>query len=204
MSEEQGIIESVQEQPPVNRGGRPRKDGSPARPRRNMPQTAGRPASPAMVDTVEEPRERRIRRSRLEGNFNDFEIPESIRRRFRERGLDLQWGTTSIMGMPVDGAEQTRAYEAGWRPVNAKDARELCPPGWERPTVERYGQILYERPLHLTAEAKEEDIAIAERQKQDKLQQSLAAPAEQHRGVQRRVTEFSIEGEVGVHAEKPR
>lgn len=140
------------------------------------------------------------RRSRRDGSGSDFEIPAHL----KKPGWDYEYKTIAVMGQPVDAAEMQRVYEGGWRPVNSKDMPQLCPPGWKKPTIERYGQMLFTRPMRLTQEARQEDIELADKQKNDKLKGAMVAgPTEDSRLTRRIVTEFSIEGEVGVHDQRP-
>lgn len=172
-----------------------------AAPRPAPQPSRGRPADPASMELADEGEgvERLTRRSRRDGGAGDFEIPAHL----KKPGWDYEFKTITIMGQPVDPADMQRVYEGGWRPVPARDMAELCPPGWEKPTIERYGQMLFTRPMRLTQEAKREDFEMAEKQKTDKLQSAMASGADDNpRLVKRHVTEFSIEGEVGTHREK--
>lgn len=138
------------------------------------------------------------RRSRRDGAVTDFEVPDKL----RKPGWDYEFKTQRVMGQEVDASEQVEIYEGGWRPVKASEMRALCPPGWDRPFVERRGMVLYTRPAHLSAEAKREDYEKAERQKRDKLQAALAGGGESSKYTERKIDKLEISGEVGQHDQR--
>jgi hypothetical protein len=58
---------------------------------------------------------------------------------------------------------------AGWRPEKAVDWPDLVEPGTSPDApIERRGQRLYGRPMRLTHEARQEDLAAAYQQQRDK------------------------------------
>lgn len=140
----------------------------------------------------EAPVERLTRRSRR-GDTNAWDIPMHL----RKPGWDYQWWTMTVHGQQVDGGDVAEIYEGGWRPAKAKDFKEILSPHWDKPTVERQGQMLYTRPMHLTMEARQEFYEKAEEQKRDKLQAAMASAGGK---IGRPIVEqFQLEGEVGVH-----
>ena len=138
------------------------------------------------------------RRSRRDGVVTDFEVPNNV----RKPGWDYEYKTSRVMGQEVDASEQVEIYEGGWRPVKATEMKSLCPPGWDKPYIERRGQILYCRPMQLTEEAKNEDYEKAERQKRDKLEAALAGGGEASKYTKRHIDKLEISGEVGRHDQR--
>ena len=156
--------------------------------------TRGRPAVTPIIDDEDDDGSTITRRSRHEGGGNDFDIPQAWRR----PGWDYQWITISVINQPVDGAELNRSYEGGWRPVPAKQMSQLCPPGYAKDTIERYGQLLMMRPMRLTIEAKREEYDIAEKQKRDKLMAASAFSTGKS-SMPSTPAEVTIVGVTGVH-----
>lgn len=102
------------------------------------------------------PRSRRRKSSVAEDMF--FipleEIPE---------GLSYEWKRYSNLG------EENPFYlaqmrEQGWEPVDPKRHPNWVPPGYSQPHIIKGGQILMERPIELTEEARAEDRVLARRQ----------------------------------------
>lgn len=135
------------------------------------------------------------RRTRTEGSGNWAEIPD----KYRRPGWDYEYKTSRVNGADVDSSELSAVYEQGWRPVLARSMPDLVGPGYAGKHVQRYGQILYTRPMTLTSEARAEDYAIAETQKQDKLQAASAVPTARPGLINPFKNEMTIEGVVGVH-----
>lgn len=92
------------------------------------------------------------------------------------KGMDYQWNVQTVMGEPAK--EQMIAMEmAGWRPVPAERHPELAgraAKGDEQ--ILRAGQVLMERPMEYTLEARAEDARRANSQINDKLHQLGLAP----------------------------
>ena len=59
-------------------------------------------------------------------------------------------------------------YQNGWRPVPAERHDGIFMPIGQRGPIRRDGMVLEERPIQLTKEAQEEDIAIARAQMRDR------------------------------------
>ncbi len=109
------------------------------------------------------------------------------------------------MGQETDPSDMTAVYEGGWRPVKPDSMPDLCPPGWERQTIDRKGSRLFTRPMKFTEDAKNEDYDRAERQKRDKLESALAGPSELTKHTRRIVDQSTaITGEVGIHEQRRR
>lgn len=132
-------------------------------------------------------------RRKVSRNQNAYEFPD----RLKKKGWDYQWWPIRVMGEPMDPSSLVEVREGGWRPVPAKDMPDLVPPGWDKPHVERGGQVLYMRPMHLTQEARAEDLKIAEDQRYDKLKGALAGPQELSKIAPRRIEQIEITGHVG-------
>lgn len=140
------------------------------------------------------------RRARRDGFVDDFEIPA----RYKKPGWDYEWKTIRVMGQESDPSDMTTVYEGGWRPIPPSAAPDLCPPGWDKQTVDRKGMRLFTRPMAFTKEAMSEDRARAEQQQGDKLRAALAGPSELTKHTRRSFDTLEIGGEVGVHEQKRR
>jgi hypothetical protein len=136
--------------------------------------------------------DRLTRRSRVNRGSDDFDVPEDC----KKPGWDYEWKSLTVMGQPVDGADMAKIYGQGWRPVAASEMPDLVPPGWDKKTIERYGQILMTRPMHLTQAARREDRQIADEQLADKLRGAVASAGGKI-GTPRLET-MEITGHVGV------
>lgn len=102
------------------------------------------------------------RRPRVKNRmFGALAIPEEIRKRFKSRGLGLQWMAESVYGEVGDVSTklQNRMMN-GWQPVAVEEAEEVAPiplPGKQADTIiRRGGQILMKKPLKEIAEDQEE------------------------------------------------
>lgn len=166
--------------------GHEKQDGAAAAPQRTS--RANPRDSAEFLDEEGKPLRRRVDRSQ-----SAFDFPD----RLKKKGWDYQWWPIRVMGEPMDPSSLVEIREGGWRPVSAKDMRELVPPGWDKPHVERGGQVLYMRPMHLTMEARAEDLKIAEDQRYDKLKGALAGPQELAKIAPRHVEKIEITGHVG-------
>ncbi len=76
-------------------------------------------------------------------------------------GVDYEFKAHTVYNEPVPGADLAFARGQGWEPEKAKDWPELVGPGWTHDYVEVRGQVLYSRPAHLSAMAKNEDYQAA-------------------------------------------
>lgn len=136
------------------------------------------------------------RRSRRDGAGNAYDVPI----RLKKSGWDYEWKGDLVMNQPVAASEKVSIHEAGWRPVPSKDMMDLCPPGWDKPYVQRDGMTLMMRPMHLTLEAREEDRQIAEQVKASRLDAgAVAQNISRDSRMPANVSERRIEGEIGHH-----
>lgn len=87
----------------------------------------------------------------------------------RKSGWDYEWKTIRVFNEPVDPGDMLEVRNAGWRPERAIDWPELVDPS-DSPDmpIERRGQRLYGRPMRLTQEARQEDLAAAYQQQRDR------------------------------------
>lgn len=112
------------------------------------------------------------RRGRAQQTTGGFDIPAHR----KKPGWDYQYNTIRVLNQPVDGSEIRNFREnGGWRPVMAKDWPELADDGAAPDSpIETGGQRLYERPMRLTMEAREEDHAYALQQQRDRMMAAAA------------------------------
>ena len=175
----------------------------PMRPRSYTQPSRGKPAASADTeaeitvsgeDADDEPMP--TRRSRRGGAANPFEVPAHLKR----RGWDYEWKTMTVMGQPVGASEVIAIQEGGWRPVKADDMKEICPPDHASRYIEREGQRLYTRPMHLTEEARAEDVDIARTVMRDKLAAAMATPDNQPKSMPRKIEgSNTLEVEIGTY-----
>ena len=118
---------------------------------RTKPKDATSVAKNPPMDSVAraEARLREIRESMPEGGEtrDKFWAPKP------PDGWDYQWKRYLLMG------EEQHIYQVElrrncWEPVPLSRYPEMMPPGWSGETIEREGQILMERPMVLTQEAR--------------------------------------------------
>lgn len=113
--------------------------------------------------------------SRTDRDVNQFELPKDLLTKMHRSGWDARWIVITVLNQPVDGTELLTAHNAGWRAAAAKDFAALVPPGTApKSAVERFGQRLYIRPLHMTRKAQAEDAAAA----REAMQSRMAASQE--------------------------
>lgn len=82
------------------------------------------------------------------------EIPE---------GSSYEWKRHSVNGME-DPFYIAQLREQGWEPVDPKRHPSWVPPGYTQPYIIKGGQLLMERPIELTKEARTENRQLAKRQ----------------------------------------
>ena len=124
---------------------------APAAPRAAAHQSRGAVERPAAhMEDHETPRIRtRSRKATVAEDpfyINREEIPE---------GLDYEWKRWSVGGVhdPFYIAQQR---QQGWEPVPPKRHPNWVPPGYKEPHIVKGGQILMDRPMELTNDAKRE------------------------------------------------
>ena len=114
---------------------------------------------------------RRTRRRQSAINEDIFYIPiDEI-----PEGSSYEWKRWSVHG------EENPFYiaqlrEQGWEPVNPKRHPNWLPPGYSQPNIIKGGQILMERPMALTLEAKKELRQLANQQMREAEQRLGMAP----------------------------
>lgn len=94
------------------------------------------------------------------------EIPE---------GLSYEWKRWANVGQE-DPFYIASLREQGWEPVNPKSHPNWLPPGYNQPHIIKGGQILMERPIELTEEARAENRQIARRQMREAEQRLGMTP----------------------------
>jgi hypothetical protein len=108
------------------------------------------------------------RRSRFDRDVDGIYFPE----RLKKRGWDYQFVTVRVMNQDqgrVDESELRSWEDQGWRPCLAGDYPDLAARGAPKDQpIEMRGSRAYERPKHLSEEAKEEDRIYAEEQRIDR------------------------------------
>lgn len=124
-----------------------------------------RPAERAQSVRESAPQEviTRVRRDDRDSGWAD--LPKHS----RKPGWDYEYKTIRVYNEPVDPGEMLEIRNAGWRPEKAIDWPDLVEPGASPDApIERRGQRLYGRPMRLTQEARQEDLAAAYQQQRDK------------------------------------
>lgn len=102
---------------------------------------------------------RRTRRRKSSINDDMFYIPvDEI-----PEGSSYEWKRWSVSGLE-DPFYIAQMREQGWEPVNPKRHPTWVPPGYSQPHIIKGGQILMERPMELTQEARAEQRGLAKTQ----------------------------------------
>jgi hypothetical protein len=111
---------------------------------------------PEHVEVHVKPRVRRRKATVVEDQFYIplDEIPE---------GLSYEWKRYTVNGQE-DPYYIANMREQGWEPVDPKRHPNWVPPGYSQPHIIKGGQILMERPIELTEEARAEQKMLAKRQ----------------------------------------
>ena len=126
---------------------------------------------------------------------DEFYFPEEL----KDPEFDYQWVTLTVFGEEMS-SQYTPMYHAGWRPVglDSKIGKYFTLPGMPvADRIERSGQILMERPMQLTLQARREESDEAYRrlaQQMDRADTDLESrmPAE-FKAHRRRVTKERIQ-----------
>jgi hypothetical protein len=101
----------------------------------------------------------RTRRSKSTVNEDQFFIPlDEV-----PEGLNYEWKRWENVGQQ-DPFYIARMREQGWEPVNPKNHPNWVPPGYKEPHIIKGGQILMERPMELTLEARKELRQLSKQQ----------------------------------------
>jgi hypothetical protein len=100
----------------------------------------------------------RVRKRTRNANTNADEF--YVNREEIPEGLDYNWKRFSVNGLE-DPFYLARMREQGWEPVPPARHPNWVPPGYNAPYILKGGQILMDRPMELTLEARAEDRAAA-------------------------------------------
>lgn len=119
-------------------------------------------------------------------NIDRFYVPTNI----IPDGWDYEWKAQSTLGQE-NSAHMMHMSENGWTPVPAsRHSGMFMPEGYEGPII-RDNMILMERPMELSEEARQEDIAAARAlvnyQRQQLGQQLPSGFSGDHAGVRPRI-----------------
>lgn len=151
------------------------------------------------------------RTSRIDRDTNQFELSPPLKVKLRAAGWDATWKVITVYNQPVDGVELLVADNAGWRAARAKDFPSEVPRGTDpHALVERFGQRLYIRPMHMTRAAQDEDRRFADAQMQSRMvanqegrrvgpDQDSPALADMGHIVRPVAIKLEMEGETGTH-----
>lgn len=116
----------------------------------------------------------RTRQSQATAQANPFDIPkEEI-----PEGSSYEWKRFSVSGQSADHDPFYLASmrRQGWEPVDPRRHPTWVPPGYDKPTIIRDGQILMERPIELTNEARQEQKTLARQQMREAQERLGLAP----------------------------
>jgi hypothetical protein len=91
-------------------------------------------------------------------------------------GWSYEWKTQTVLGQE-NPSYQVSLARKGWEAVPRTRHPEMMPANFKGAHIERDGQILMERPLELTNEAKARDLRNARDQVRQKEAQLHGAPA---------------------------
>jgi hypothetical protein len=108
----------------------------------------------------------------LEEGPDDFFIDPAI----IPEGWSYEWKRHTTLGAQ-DPAYEVQIARGGWEAVPVHRHPELMPDNYSGATILRKGQILMERPLVITQEARQRDLRNARNQVRQKEQQLTSAPA---------------------------
>jgi hypothetical protein len=138
-------------------------------------------ASPAPAS--EDPRARAARRAAElrehgGGYQEDGEDKFRIEPRIIPDGWSYEWKRHMLLGKE-DPSYQVSLARKGWEAVPRSRHPEMMPDNYRGETIEREGQMLMERPMEITVEAKARELAKARGQVRDKEVQLGGAPSGQ-------------------------
>lgn len=173
-----GIADTVsQEQPAAPRRGRPP----------NVPPKAAPNADrgPVHVAAATDEREAshepahasprvRTRQSHATAQANPFDLPKDE----IPEGSSYEWKRFSVSGQSADHDPFYLASmrRQGWEPVDPRRHPNWVPPGYDKTSIIRDGQILMERPIELTNEARQEQKQMARQQMREAQERLGLAP----------------------------
>lgn len=120
-------------------------------------------------EAVHAPARRRRKKSTI--NEDIFYIPlDEI-----PEGSSYEWKRWTVHGQE-DPFYIASMREQGWEPVDPKRHPNWVPPGYNQPFIIKGGQILMERPIELTEEARAEQRQLSRRQIREAEQRLGMAP----------------------------
>jgi hypothetical protein len=153
---------------------------------RNAPRTPQHAAEHEPEHEPEHAPAKRTRRRMSTVNDDTFHIPmEEI-----PEGSSYEFKRFSVNGQE-DPFYIARMREQGWEPVDPKRHPNWLPPGYSLPHIIKGGQILMERPMELTKEARAENRVLARQQVREAEQRLGMTPKDtltrDHEGIKPRV-----------------
>lgn len=116
---------------------------------------------------------RRTRRRKSVINENIFYIPEDE----IPQGSSYEWKRWAVHGLE-DPFYIASMREQGWEPVDPKRHPNWVPPGYKEPYIIKGSQILMERPIELTEEARKEQRQLSKQMIREAEQRLGLAPRE--------------------------
>jgi hypothetical protein len=137
----------------------------------------------ASARAEEDPRTRAARRAaelrdHAGGYQDDGEDKFYIDTRIIPDGWSYEWKRHTLLGKE-DPSYQVSLAHKGWEAVPRSRHPEMMPDNYRGETIEREGQMLMERPMEITMEAKARELAKARGQVRDKeVQLGGAAPGQ--------------------------
>jgi hypothetical protein len=135
---------------------------------------ASQPPSVAAKPREEDPRARAARRAmelRDQANSDADGVDEFyIDPRIIPDGWSYEWKSFSVLGKE-NPSYQVAVARKGWEAVPRSRHPELMPINHQGETIERGGQVLMERPMEITQEAKARDLRNARGQVRAKEEQ---------------------------------
>ncbi len=116
----------------------------------------------------------RTRQSHATATANPFDIPKDE----IPEGSSYEWKRFSVSGQSADHDPFYLASmrRQGWEPVDPRRHPNWVPPGYDKPSIIRDGQILMERPVELTNEARQEQRQLARQQMREAQERLGMAP----------------------------
>lgn len=126
---------------------------------------------------------RRVRRRKATAVEDIYYIPvEEI-----PEGSSYEWKRWSVVGAE-DPFYIAQMREQGWEPVDPKRHPNWLPPGYNQPFIIKGGQILMERPIELTEEARAEQKVLARRQVREAEARLGRTPGNTHQRLAPKIT----------------
>lgn len=142
------------EQPPTVRIDEPAPEAPRVAIREPMHGSNAAPAREAVHEDAHDKPRVRTRQRHATHQDSPFDIPkEEI-----PEGSSYEWKRYSVMAQSADheGFYLAGMRRQGWEPVDPKRHPNWVPEGYDKPYIVREGQILMERPMKLTIEARKE------------------------------------------------